>query len=267
MDKNQFGKISKLQIRAGKTHDNTVLKDVYFTSPFKVMEPFKEKDGSIRVMILSASAGIMEGDRQEISVFVEKGAELELLSQSYEKIHKMKNGCAKRKSDIVVEEKACFCYQPQPCIPFRDSAFENHTTVRLKDRSSKFYFNEILTCGRYAKEERFDYRFYHSIVEIYRESRLIYRDNTRYEPEKFDMEEIGMYESFSHLLNIFLSGTGMQDDFEKQIQQLMNGMDEVQGGMTKLMDGDWAIRAFGRRAQTLEQLSTNIENYWRRSNN
>ena len=35
--------------------------------------------------------------------------------------------------------------------------------------------------------------------------KLIYRDNTRYEPDKMPMEGIGMYEGYTHMANLFLS--------------------------------------------------------------
>ena len=43
-------------------------------------------------MPLCASAGIMAGDSQEFSYHVKEGADLEVLSQSFEKIHKMDEG-------------------------------------------------------------------------------------------------------------------------------------------------------------------------------
>ena len=39
-------------------------------------------------MLLAASAGIMEGDRQEFEFQVEPHARLEFISQSYDKIHR-----------------------------------------------------------------------------------------------------------------------------------------------------------------------------------
>ena len=63
-------------------------------------------------MLLAASAGIMEGDRQEFEVQVEKGADLEFVSQSYDKIHKMQTGCAKRNTNVVVQSGSKFRFNP-----------------------------------------------------------------------------------------------------------------------------------------------------------
>ena len=64
MEINQFGKVSRLYLKAGRRDGQTYLQDVSFTAPYKIMLPFEKKGGGIQVMLLSASAGIMEGDRQ-----------------------------------------------------------------------------------------------------------------------------------------------------------------------------------------------------------
>ena len=68
------------------------LDDVSFTAPYKIMTPFQKENGGIQVMPLCASAGIMKGDRQQFTYQIGEGADVEILSQSFEKIHKMDGG-------------------------------------------------------------------------------------------------------------------------------------------------------------------------------
>ena len=67
MRENQFGKLSEFYLTAAYRDGRTVMEDVSFTAPFKVMHPFYEKKDVMTVMLLTASAGIMAGDRQEIT--------------------------------------------------------------------------------------------------------------------------------------------------------------------------------------------------------
>ena len=90
MEKNQFGKVSSLSLTAAYKEGKTYLQDASFTAPYKIMFPFEKKDGGIQVMLLAASAGIMEGDRQEFCFEILPEAKLEFVSQSYDKIHPMK---------------------------------------------------------------------------------------------------------------------------------------------------------------------------------
>ena len=100
---NKFGKISRVSICAALKEGKTILEDVSFTAPYKIMTPFVKENGGIQVMPLCASAGIMRGDSQEFSYHIKEGAELEVLSQSFEKIHKMEDGCAVRTIQVQVD--------------------------------------------------------------------------------------------------------------------------------------------------------------------
>lgn len=59
-------------------------------------------------MPLCASAGIMEGDRQEFDFSVAEGTDMEFLSQSFDKVHKMKEGEAVRHVKAQVEKTLFF---------------------------------------------------------------------------------------------------------------------------------------------------------------
>lgn len=258
MEKNSFGKTSSLRLVAALRDGETILRDVSFTAPYKIMRPFPGRDGGIRVMLLAASAGIMEGDRQEFDFRVLSGAKLEFISQSYDKIHRMKDGCARRTTQVRVDGGASFYFHPQPVIPFADSAYESQMEIQLEDDTAQFAMSEILSCGRLAMGEAFAYRFYRNLVEIRRAGKLIYRDNTRYEPELFPMSDLGMYESFSHLLNFFCTAPEDPEEFPGKVWDLLDRWPQIEGGITRLASGDFVIRALGHRAQILEQVEEEI---------
>ncbi len=286
---NQFGKISRIHICAAQKEGRTILEDIAFTAPYKIMSPFQKENGGIQIMPLCASAGIMRGDSQEFSYCVREGADLEVLSQSFEKIHRMEGGSAARKIQVQVEKGGTLYYYPQPVIPFAGSAFDSDMEIHLEEESSRLFLLEIISCGRIACEERFAYRRFTSKVRIYRAEKLIYRDNARYEPEKMPMDGIGMYEGYTHMANIFLTmadNPGLIPDLTESIWQILEesahkgGRNETRsqddadtdvkgndaqvcdGGVTRLTGGDLAVRIFGFRAQTLQQIAEKIKNLY-----
>ena len=103
---NQFGKLSKLHLTAAYREGKTIMEDVSFTAPFKIMHPFYEKKDFMTVMLLTASAGIMAGDRQEIDICVREHSNMEFVSQAYEKIHRMEKDCAKSQVYLTVGDHA-----------------------------------------------------------------------------------------------------------------------------------------------------------------
>ena len=288
---NKFGKVSRISACAALKDGKTILEDLSFTAPYKIMTPFEKENGGIQIMPLCASAGIMAGDSQEFSYHVKEGADLEILSQSFEKIHKMDEGSASRTIEVQVDKNAALYYYPQPVIPFAQSAFDSKMTIHLEDETSKLFLLEIISCGRNAHEERFQYRRFSSKVLLYRGEKLIYRDNTRYEPDKIPMEGIGLYEGYTHIANLFLSklcnrdnvdggketnidgmdikkqmnssGTGRTSDrtaeLQEKIWQILDEDSEIDGGVTRLTTGDLALRIFGHRAQKLQQIAEKIK--------
>ena len=259
---NKFGKISRISACAALKDGRTILEDLSFTAPYKIMMPFEKENGGIQIMPLCASAGIMAGDSQEFSYHVKEGADLEVLSQSFEKIHKMDEGSAARTIEVQVDKNATLYYYPQP-----------------EDATSRLFLVEIISCGRNAHDERFQYRRFSSKVLLYRGDKLIYRDNTRYEPDKMPMEGIGMYEGYTHMANLFLSKICSRDgescsqesgtvktadstinlELQEKIWQILDEDSEIDGGVTRLTTGDLALRIFGHRAQKLQQVAEKIK--------
>jgi len=276
---NKFGKISRISACAALKDGRTILEDLSFTAPYKIMMPFEKENGGIQIMPLCASAGIMAGDSQEFSYHVKEGADLEVLSQSFEKIHKMDEGSATRTIEVQVDKNATLYYYPQPVIPFAQSAFDSKMTIHLEDETSRLFLLEIISCGRNAHDERFRYRRFSSKVLLYRGDKLIYRDNTRYEPDKMPMEGIGMYEGYTHMANLFLSKICSRDgescsqesgtvksadsainlELQEKIWQILDEDSEIDGGVTRLTTGDLALRIFGYRAQKLQQVAEKIK--------
>lgn len=256
--KNSFGKTSVLRISSIEKNNKTILDSIYFTAPFKIMSPFYVSDDYIKVMLLSASAGIMEGDTQSIDIKVGDGTKVEVISQSYEKIHRMKGGKATRSSNISVGKNAYLKYNPLPTIPFADSSFDSITKINLEDDTSKLVFNEIISCGRSAMGEKFLFNHYNSYLEVRKKGSLIYRDNTIYDKNLFNMIGIGMFEGYTHLANMIIVNLKEEDSFVDNVRNIIDESEEVQGGISKLQSNDFIIKILGSTAQSLINICEEI---------
>ena len=115
--------------------------------------------------------------------------------------------------------------------------------------------SDIVTMDSFenAHDERFQYRRFSSKVLLYRGEKLVYRDNTCYEPDKMPMEGIGMYEGYTHMANLFMPKTNNVD--EEKIWQVLDEESEIDGGITHLATGDLVLRIFGYRAQKLQKIA------------
>ena len=264
---NAYGCTSELRLCVRKKENTSYIEDVYFTAPFKVMKPFT--DGNcLRIMLMSVSAGIMEGDNQNLAIRVLDGASTEIISQSYEKIHRMKekDGKAKRQSYIEVGAGSFLYYHPLPVIPFALSAFHNKTIVQLADTTAGFIYSEILTCGRAARDERFAYREYCSLLEVWEGEDLLYIDNASYVPGQMNMAGMLMYESYTHLGNILLFHTGTEEQTITAIREILAVHTALDGGVTRMDCGGICIKALAHSSEDLIALEKTVSDLIRYKN-
>lgn len=257
---NQFGTVSKLHLVAAKRGDRTILEDVSFTAPYKVMRPLYEKADVMTVMILVASAGIMSGDRQEFDIHVREQANMEVVSQAYEKIHRMPDGYASRETHLAVDSNARLAYTPLPTIPFGESDYRSKLCVELADESSRFVLSEVLTCGRVAHGEQFAYRNFQNEVTIYQKGHLVYRDHTCYRPEQMNMTGDGMYEGFTHLANLVICNEPKSEAWISKVREILDETPQMEGGVTRTTAGHVAVKILGTSGQKLTDMLEQILN-------
>jgi urease accessory protein len=216
-----------------------VIETLRFTAPFKALEPFYGDDGGMKIMLISVSAGIMAGDSQRVEVSADTGARLEIVSQSFEKIHRMDDGgAASREIVLSVGAGALLIYSPLPTIPFAGSDFTSATRVHLQDSSARLVYGDVLACGRAFSGERFRYRAYRNGVYVTcggsgAAAGLLYADNACFIPSEADMEGLTLFEGYSHLSNLLLFNVAATSEQCDEIRAALSEFPGI-GGMTRL---------------------------------
>ncbi len=233
---NKYAEISRVKIRTLNKNGKTILDDVYFTSPFKVAPPFYKSDDFIKVIIMSSSAGTMDGDVQEYDITLGDNTKMELTSQSFEKIHTMIEDEAKRECNIYIGN------------------------IKLEDSSSKLIFMDIINCGRVAYGEKFKYKYYKSYVEVEYDNKLVYVDNTNYNPKEMDIENFGMYEGYTHFANILIANFTNNNEVLNTIREILKNSD-VEGAASITQYNYISIKILGYNSDKLIQVSDKISEY------
>ncbi|CDG36338.1 Urease accessory protein UreD [Acetivibrio thermocellus BC1] len=258
--KNKFGKESRLYIRAKVSDGKTCLQDSYFTAPFKIAKPFYEGHGGfMNLMVMSASAGVMEGDNYRIEVELDKGARVKLEGQSYQKIHRMKNGTAVQYNSFTLADGAFLDYAPNPTIPFADSAFYSNTECRMEEGSA-FIYSEILAAGRVKSGEIFRFREYHSGIKIYYGWELIFLENQFLFPKVQNLEGIGFFEGFTHQASMGFFCKQISDELIDKLCVMLTAMEDVQFGLSKTKKYGFVVRILGNSSDRLESILKLIRN-------
>lgn len=253
---NHFGRESRLFLTIGTQG----VKDVCFTAPYKVLHPFRQR-GFWQIMAAKASAGLMAGDCQEVQVVVEDGARGEIISQSFEKIHAMDEGLARRRGVLKVGREAVLLYAPLPVLPFAGSAFESSFTVQLADETSRLFYADTIACGRAARGELFRYRLYASRLRVYQGGQMVYADNLHFAPAESGLAGLTQYEGYTHLGNCLLLNFRLNREDLLAFLQELPVYDKIQGGLTTLAGGGLCLKALSRGSEPLLELQERLKDY------
>ncbi len=164
-----------LEHRAGRTR----LARVRTRPPLLVQQALYPDAGApdlAHVFLANPTGGLLEGDRQEISVTVGPGAQAHVTTQSATKIHTMAHGQAEQRVALSVGRGGYLEYLPDPLIPFRNARLVQNTIITIEPGAALVY-GDVITPGRVAGGEAFQYRKISSRLAVFRQQReAVYRE-------------------------------------------------------------------------------------------
>lgn len=238
----------------------TILKDVFFTPPFNLVEVRENiKNPLLEVMVMSSSPGILNDDFYDIHIEVIDGSSLNLQSQSYQRLYVSEKG-ANQQMNIWVGENAYFSHVPHPVVPHMGARYTSKNTLHIK-KNSTLLWGEILTCGRkYMEEgELFQFKKLHAITEIFQEDTLIFKDNLYLVPEEINLKEFGQYEEYTHQGSLFFitPETDVRERMEN-IAHILSKEEGINYGISKVMYNAYLLRILGNEGEQLYKLFTQI---------
>ena len=126
-------------------------------------------------------------------------------------------------------------------------------------RTGDHILTDIINCGRVARGEKFEYKYYKSYIEIEskQDEKIIYLDNTMYKPEETNMNNFGMFEGYTHFANIIIVNI---NDYEEKLDEIRKIINESQldGGASLTQNNDISIKVFAYNSDKLINLSNKI---------
>ncbi len=243
-----------LHIQIGERKGCSYLKQVYFTTPFKVANITEDKTKhELHLMLMSSSPGILDGDIYDVKIEVEKNCSLHLHTQAYQRLFNMQHGASQLMS-VHVGDKASFVCLPHPCVPHEQSIFTSHNNFYL-GKNCHFVFGEILTCGRKLNGEAFLFSKYHSINQFFLNNKLVIKENLLMQPSLIDVHAIGQLEGYTHQASLIYLNEGADT---KQMQtvflELLAEEKNIEYGVTAAPVNGLIVRLLGHGAEQLHKL-------------
>jgi urease accessory protein len=189
------------------------------------------------VFIISNSGGILQGDRNTISLKVGPKAQAHVTTQSATKIHEMDANYAAQSQEIVLQDNAYLEYLPDPMIPHRHARFLTDTRIVLAPTATLLY-SEILMPGRkhYGAGELFEYDLFSSTVRAERpEGSALFTEKFVIRPQKQMVRRVGVMGEFDVFGNvILLTPKPHTDRLLGQVPAFVNQAERLAAGPSRL---------------------------------
>jgi urease accessory protein len=188
---------SSLNITVAEKNGRTYLKNSFCTHPFKIGNITEDKSkGLLKLMIMSSSPGVLDGDCYNINIYLEEEAQLQVTTQGYQRIFTMR-GEAKQALKVHLDNGGSFHYLPHPTVPHKLSNFKSTNDIYLKTEHDLLW-SEIITCGRKLCNEYFVFTAYQNRTDIYVNDKLALRENILLQPLLRPLTSIGQLEGYTH---------------------------------------------------------------------
>ena len=243
--------IAELHIQTALRKSMTFLEKAYHTTPFKIANITEhKKHHTLRLMLMSSSPGILDGDEYKIKIDIAQNCSLHLQTQSYQRLFNMKVG-ATQNIEVHLQQGASFCFIPHPSVPHENSIFTTRNKIYLNNNCDLIW-GEVLTCGRKLSGEVFLFSKYHSITEIFRNNELIIKENLLMQPSLVDVNAIGQLEGYTHQATlIYLNEKAQIKTLIKEITEFLTTKNEIEFGITAAPKNGIIIRLLGYKAEQL----------------
>jgi urease accessory protein len=207
-----ISKFGRIAVVAAPAAGSTVLRSLHSEGTLKAMRVHHldpALPGMAFLTIASPGGGVLQGDRLEIDISIEEGAQLHAGTTSATRIYAMPGGHAEARTSFTIASGAYAEFMPDPFIPYASSRF-NGQARHVVAEGGALLLGELVGPGRQARGESLAYDFFHSDIEVRRpDGSLLFRDATRLCPAD-DLASPGLLDSWRALGTLYAIRDGLE---------------------------------------------------------
>jgi urease accessory protein len=208
------------------------------TEPARVYETgglrlrFPRTRGGSEAVLINTGGGMAGGDRADVQIELQAGAEVLFTTQSAEKIYRTEDDAAEVDARIVVAEGARLEWLPQETILFHNARFVRRLAIDLAVDASLLLV-EAVTFGRIAMGERDIDASIHDSWRVRRQGRLVFAEELRLDHAAAALDRICVGRGARAIATILIAAP----DPQAQLEKLRTALDEAQQGDDAPLEG------------------------------
>jgi urease accessory protein len=173
-----------LDLRFRRREALTVLSDLRQSGCLKARFPHRTDPAWADAVMLNIGGGVAAGDRLDITVTLDAGAQLTLAAQAAERFYRALPGAAPSvvRTSLTVAAGASMEWLPQETILFDRAAVDRRLDVALEP-GARFLGVESLIFGRMAMGESVKHARLRDLIRLRRDGKLLLHDAIRLDGE------------------------------------------------------------------------------------
>jgi urease accessory protein len=235
-----------------------------FAHPLQALEPFRAPDGSLCLMMLNISGGMVGSDRLTTMIELGPDAHAVLTTASAAKAYRSES-VALQHTQITLGENATLEYLPDHLIPHAGAAIEQTLRIEMA-KGSRAIIYDAMAAGRVGRGERWEFRTLKSEMAINQSGRPRYLNRARIEPASQPLGDLGWMDNCNYLATLVMAG---DDNFDWAslviaLHKALQGIQGVQGSASAMARGGCVARFISVSADALNRIAMKLWSIARR---
>lgn len=217
------GKVGILEIELKQGNNKTTITKQFSQVPLQIQRavyPEESLPEMAYLYIISPSGGILQGDRYKIDVTLKNNAVSHITTQGATRIYSMNSNFASQITNITVDDNCYLEYIPDQIIPYQNSRYYQKVNLNVHDNATMIY-SEILTPGRMAMNEYFDYDICY--LRTYcknQEKKFRCLENMKIEPKNQNLTSSGILGKYKIVGTVYIL---TKKDHITELENMING--------------------------------------------
>lgn len=256
------GKVGLMELEFERAGDRTVRASHYYQPPLQMFQPIyldPARPDMPFVMLLQNGGGMVQGDRYRIDIRCGPEAAAHVTTQSHGKLYKCEANYIAQVVEITAERESLIEFLPDTTIPFRDSRYFQHVTLRV-DPTATAILGDILAPGRTAhKREHHHYTIFYSQLEATDlDGNLLVADTIKLEPYRHSPKSPAIFGDMDALSVLYVFTRRVPaEELVRVLRSALAKHDETVSGVSTLPNGAGvSVRTLGATAYLVERART-----------
>ena len=212
------------------------------------------------IYIVSPSGGVLQGDRYRTDITLENRAMAHITTQGATRVYSMDTNFATQIFNISVKNGSYLEYIPDQIIPYRNSRYYQEVNLNIHSNSTLVY-SEVMTPGRVAMDESFEYDICFLRTKCTdEENKIKIYENSKIVPKIQKISELGILGIYPIVGTVYvLTKKKTISELRSILSEKIESNERISCGISTISDESGIIiRILGKKTEDVFQTIFNI---------